>query len=587
MNRNEYAIRLIQIFSVVLNMAVFLAVIAQYPPCFYTNDDYRMMTIAAGAYTGTPSADMVFMMYPVGMLLAGLYSVTTKIPWYGVFTMLCMFIPSCIFCHYIVKKAYLKKCTVLGVILYLFLFVFVIRKYICLPQFTLTSAFMGTGAVALFHEMPEKKNKKHIALAVLCSAAAFAVRPKAFYLLLPLIGLIMIVRIINEKELKKSFIVSCLSILMICGCIYIVDYDASNRNAEYQYFEEFNEARSEVYDYGGVPFYYDNLSFYTENGINERIYRALAARYLDLDDSVDADTFGVIGNYMKDIRENSGSIIDKVKIAFEENIEYWLDSGDEIVKYSTVFVLLLLSVTLIFFITKKRMNIIFPAATAGLLLESLFFMYSGRIVVRIVDALLLPLGVIGCLAVLDVLIVRKETISEIWSRYLKDKKKWITGILVIGSVGFLGYSVLSSLNVAMAEKYYSVTVTQNSRSNSLKNYAELHSDSFFFYDSNDFISCTEYLFKTYDEGKILNHDSLGSWNVCAPTYYERNEQFGFTTPIEGLINAEEDVYFVTISSPKLGISKLLKEKYNKTLMLADTISSDNYSLYIYMVVDDD
>lgn len=141
-------------------MAVFLAVIAQYPPCFYTNDDYRMMTIAAGAYTGTPSADMVFMMYPVGMLLAGLYSVTTKIPWYGVFTMLCMFIPSCIFCHYIVKKAYLKKCTVLGVILYLFLFVFVIRKYICLPQFTLTSAFMGTGAVALFHEMPEKKEQK-------------------------------------------------------------------------------------------------------------------------------------------------------------------------------------------------------------------------------------------------------------------------------------------------------------------------------------------------------------------------------------------------------------------------------------------
>lgn len=587
MNRNNYFVRLIQIFSVVLNIAVFLAVIASYPPCFYTNDDYRMMTIAAGAYTGTPSADVVFMTYPVGLLLSGLYSLTTRIPWYGVFMMLCMFIPGCIFCHYIVKKAYLKNRTVLGVILYLLLFVFVIRKYICLPQFTLTSAFMGTGAAVLFHEMPKAENKKQIALAVLCSVIAFSVRPKTFYLLLPLIIFIMIVRSIDERELRKSFIVSCLSILVFGGCIYIVDYAAANRNEEYQYFEEFNKARSAVYDYGGVPFYYDNLSFYTENGINERVYRVLAARYLDLDASVDAHTFEIIGNYISDIRENSGSISDKVKIAFEENMEYWLDAGDEIVKYSTVFILLLLSVTLILSMRRKKLNIIFPAATAGLLLESLILMFSGRMVVRIVDALLLPLGVIGCLTVLDALGEKTETIREIGARYLEDKKKLISGILIMGAVGFIGYSVLVSLNIAMAEKYYSVTVTQNSRSNCLKNYAKMHPDSFFFYDSNDFISCTEYLFKTYDKGEILNHDSLGSWNICAPTYYERNEQFGFHTSIEGLINEEEEVFFVTTSSPKLGITKLLKEKYNKTLMLADMISSDNYSIYIYMVVNDD
>ncbi|MBR3996548.1 MAG: hypothetical protein IKI97_14885, partial [Clostridia bacterium] len=60
-----------------------MLVIANNPPVWYTNDDFRMMTIVSGAYTGTPSADIVFMRYPIGLVLSGLYSITTLIPWYG------------------------------------------------------------------------------------------------------------------------------------------------------------------------------------------------------------------------------------------------------------------------------------------------------------------------------------------------------------------------------------------------------------------------------------------------------------------------------------------------------------------------
>lgn len=589
-NRNDKkSIRLILLFSVVFNLLAFLLVIAIYPPVWYTNDDYRMMTIVSGAYTGTPNADIVFMRYPIGLMLSGLYTLTTQIPWYGIFTMLCMFIPCCVFCHYIVKKAYLKNRTLLGVCIYVFAFLFLIRKYICLPQFTLTSAFMGVGAIVLLYEMPSNKNIKHIVLAVICAVISFSVRSKGFYLLLPVMALIIIVRLVNEKGTKiwKSFISVCLAVVVLCGSVYAVDYLAWNRSEEYQQFKSFNIARSMVYDYGSIPSYYDNMPFYVSNGISETAYRSISARYLDLEESVDTVTLEAVGDYIKEIRTESGSFAERLKKAFEETIEYWLDSGDEIVKYSAIFVFVLLGIYLIYSIKKKRLNIVFPLAVAGFVLESVYLKFSGRLIVRLVDMLLLTSGIVGCLAIVDMLDVKKTSVTEYISSLWKKKKDFVCLSLVALSVVSVAFFSVASLNKALKGKYYSATVTQNSRLTTLKNYAKFYPDSFFFYDSGDFISCTEYVFKTYDEGEILNHDSMGSWNCNSPTYFERNAQFGFTTSADGLTNDECDVYFVTTTDPKMGITKTLKDNYNKKLQLVDSVQSNNYVLHIYMVVDDD
>ena len=53
--------RCILAFSILFNALLFALVIANNPPVWYTNDDFRMMTIVSGAYTGTPSADIIFM----------------------------------------------------------------------------------------------------------------------------------------------------------------------------------------------------------------------------------------------------------------------------------------------------------------------------------------------------------------------------------------------------------------------------------------------------------------------------------------------------------------------------------------------
>ncbi len=589
-NRNDKkSIRLLLLFSVVFNLVAFLLVIAIYTPVWYTNDDYRMMTIVSGAYTGSPNADIVFMRYPIGLMLSALYSLTTQIPWYGLFTMLCMFVPSCIFCHYIVKKAYLKNRTLLGVCIYALAFLFLIRKYICLPQFTLTSAFMGVGAIVLLLEMPSNKNIKQIVLAVICAVISFSVRSKGFYLLIPAMALIIIVRLVNEKGTKiwQPFVSVCLAVIVLCGSVYAVDYLAWNRSEGYQQFKSFNIARSTVYDYGSIPSYYDNMPFYVSNGISETAYRSISSRYLDLEESVDTATLEAIGDYIKEIRTGSGSFTKRLNKAFEETIEYWLDSGDEIVKYSAIFVFVLLGIYLIYSIKKKKLNVVFPLVVAGFVLESVYLEFSGRLIVRLVDMLLLSAGVVGCLAIVDVLEVKKTTVTEYISALWKKKKDFVCLSLVALSVVAVVFLSVINLNTALKDKYYSATVTQNSRLDTLKNYAKLNPDSFFFYDSGDFISCTEYVFKTYDEGEILNHDSMGSWNCNSPTYFERNAQFGFTSSAHGLTNDDCDVYFVTTTDPKISITKTLKDNYNKKLQMVDAIQSNNYVLHIYMVVDDD
>jgi len=96
---------LLFICSFVMNTALFLLNISFYNCVFATNDDYRMSLIVSGAYTGKPSANLVFMKYPVALLMSSLYRITTAVPWYGIGTMLCIFVPSCIICHFMLRES--------------------------------------------------------------------------------------------------------------------------------------------------------------------------------------------------------------------------------------------------------------------------------------------------------------------------------------------------------------------------------------------------------------------------------------------------------------------------------------------------
>lgn len=578
--------RLIFCMSVFFNTLFFLAAIAHNPPSWYTNDDFRMMTIVSGAYSGTPSPDIVFMRYPVGLLLSGLYRITTNVPWYGIFTMLCMFAPSYFFCYYIIKKAYEKNRVSLGIILYFLLFMFFIQKYICLPQFTLTSAFLGVGAFALLHEMPDVNNKRHIALAALFAVLSFSVRSKAFYLILPALLWIIAVRILKDKQDKRKYILWGIFTFGMCLTVLIVDMAAWSR-PDYAEFKKFKEVRAEIYDYGSIPGYYENMPFYKENKISEVTYRAISGRFLDVDETVNTETLTTISAYMKDIRAAKKSIVEGAFSALKNGLSKWYYSADQTIKYSAIFVTVLFFLCIVLSVKKRRLEIIYPIIAAGMILEITFLEFNGRVMARLIDLMMLIMSVSGCFAVIDLADKRTAPLADCISCFKKDRVKafCLCGLLCAAAL----FTTVGILNMQddLDNKSVSLRQTINSKLEALMQYTEKYPDAFFFYDSNDFISSTGYVFKTYEKNKVLNNESTGSWNSHSPLYYERNRKFGFETAIEGLTSSETEVYFITTSSPKMGISKTLKDVYNKELTEVDKIQTAKDILYVYMVIDDE
>ncbi len=572
--------------SVFFNAVFFLAAIAHNPPNWYTNDDFRMMTIVSGAYSGTPSPDIVFMRYPIGLFLSGLYRITANIPWYGLFTMLCMFFPSCVFCYYIVKNAYEKNRVFLGIFLYAMLFMFFIQKYICLPQFTLTSAFLGVGAFAVLHEMPDTNNTKHIFLAGIFAVLSFSIRTKAFYLLLPALIWIIAVRIFKDKKDKKKYILWGFFTFAMCFLVVAADTAAWSR-PEYAEFKKFKEVRAEVYDYGSIPGYYENMPFYKENGISEVTYRAISGRCLDFDESVNTENLTLISSYMKRIRSTEKSLFKRISLAVKNGISNWYHSGDQTIKYCAIFVTVLFFLCIAMSVKKRRFEIIYPIIAAGMGFEITFLEFNGRVMARLIDLMMLLLAVCGSLAVTELADKRTMPLGDCIN-LLKDNKvkSLCLGGLMCASFLFVTAGVCN-MQDDLDNKSLMLRKTTNSKLEALMQYTEKYPDSFFFYDTYDFISSTNYVFKTYEKNKVLNNESTGSWTSHSPLYYERNRKFGFETAIDGLTSTDVEVYFITTSSPRMGITKTLKDVYNKKLTEVDKIQAAKDILYVYMVTDDE
>lgn len=577
---------LIFCMSAFFNVLFFLTVIARNPPNWYTNDDFRMMTIVSGVYSGTPSPDIIFMRYPIGILLSGLYQVTTNIPWYGLFTMLCMYIPSCVFCYYIIKKAYEKNRIFLGIILYLLLFVFFIQKYICLPQFTLTSAFLGVGAFALLHEMPDKNNKKHIVSAALFAALSFSIRSKAFYLILPAILWVIAVRVFKDNRNKRKYILWSVFTFIMCMAVLISDMAAWSR-PEYAEFKKFKEVRAEIYDYGSIPGYYENMPFYKENGVSEVTYRAISGRFLDVDESVNTETLTLISSYMKQVRSVNKNIIKRISEAVKNGISNWYYASDQTIKYCAILVTVLFFLCIAMSVKKRKADIIFPFIVAGMILEITFLEFNGRVMARLIDLMMLTMSVSGCFAIIELSDKRTETFAECAERLKKDKVKSICLCGLLCAVFIFVMVGICNMQDDLDNKSLMLRKTTNSKTEALMQYAAKYPESFFFYDTNDFMSSTGYVFQTYEKHRVLNNESMGSWNTRSPLYYERNRKFGFETAIEGLTRTDKEVYFITTASPKMGIAKTLKDLYNKKLTEVDKIQTAKDILYVYMVTDDE
>ena len=69
-------------YSIIVVIFLGLLIFRQYPCIAYYNDEMTMKSIASGLFTGKPDGHLVYMLYPLGLILKGLYTINAKIPWF-------------------------------------------------------------------------------------------------------------------------------------------------------------------------------------------------------------------------------------------------------------------------------------------------------------------------------------------------------------------------------------------------------------------------------------------------------------------------------------------------------------------------
>jgi hypothetical protein len=269
------------------------------------NDDTTMRAIVSGEVGGTPDPHIVFMLYPVGLLLSSLYRITVAIDWYSIF-MVGMVILSLSGIMYRILSLFYGRKRKLGLIVFLVI-LFVFHRHIIMPQFTMVAAFLAAACIFWYITQREDLEKNEwlydSGICALYMFGALCVRYYVFLLMVPVMGIAFLIRTIKFPQIRRREIFFA----VVCGIVFLsllvvekVEYSSD----EYKNYISYSEARSKIYDVYGFPDYETNKQFYDSIDITKIEYESLCDYNLMLP-NVDDKTLWKIVDYQKEQKKQN------------------------------------------------------------------------------------------------------------------------------------------------------------------------------------------------------------------------------------------------------------------------------------------
>ena len=260
--------------ALISNLLILGAMAAFMRPSFETNDDIVFAELGSGL-RGVKDAHLVFQNYGLGMIYRLLYGVTGRLPWYTIVQYMILFAAFTVFTYVLISR--------LGEISGLCLFVilacgFGYEGYIHL-QFTKTAGIAAAAAVFLLLYLLEQEKYSWwgIAGGILLAVIAYMYREDQFWASCGLMagaGLLFLfdLRKYRNKKLRRLGICVLTFGVLLLSVFGVDRWDSSKyRSAEWKEYQEFNQLRSELLDYG-FPDYDSNQEIYEELGISREAY---------------------------------------------------------------------------------------------------------------------------------------------------------------------------------------------------------------------------------------------------------------------------------------------------------------------------
>lgn len=218
---------------------VFFVLMAMLLPIRYEeNDDIVMLLFASGQYTGTPEFRLVFINSIWGLLLKGLYSITTKIEWYSLLFALSHILSLSI----IMWSIFENKANKYFKYLFALFFLVMEMRFIAQFQFTTTTAILAfSGLILTLHN-----SQLRIILGLSIFAISTLIRFEAAILVLLLFVPMLVKRylVCLKKQEIKLFIYAGLVIALFYG----VNQYTYHSNTEWANYYKYNKLRSAIND---------------------------------------------------------------------------------------------------------------------------------------------------------------------------------------------------------------------------------------------------------------------------------------------------------------------------------------------------
>lgn len=539
-----------RLWKVLVFVGVLIAGLAiQFDFYYDLNDDTAIRDILSGRYTGEPSGYCIQMLYPLGWLIAVAYRAIRKISWYGLFLCLCQFGVLALIAWRLTALAKKTWMQILLLILEGVLVLGLMGRELVIVQYSITSGMCMMGAVFWYLTTPVNQKPapylRRNLVAVFLVLLSFMLRTEVCMMLMPFLLLAGLSQWAKEKKpfegtnVRKYMLVIGSALL---GILVLYSLDSfAYRSTEWTSFRIFFDARTNLYDFYGIPDYDQNLEFYQSIGLSRESYTLLQNYNFALDDSIDESLLMRIAAYQK---EQAGEQNGLYKIGGfvcrnSPKEALWLYKQHLLTFQSGVKLCILLAAYLLYFLLAcgRRKSGCGWRMILLVAIRSMLWMYL-YMVDRALNRVTTPL-LITEFALLSAWIIQEvlemEGTESINSIQVMKKAGVVSLLLLCGLTGTV-------INMDSTGQEYEMREEANARWNALTSYCredEEHYYSIDVYSSTSYHG-VPYSDKLFEESDNLyrNYDICGGWAAKSPLTRTKQLKSGIKGLEEALLTGE-------------------------------------------------
>ncbi len=553
-----------------------------YSYTYGVNDDAFIGSVLIGKLTGSPDAHVVYIKYPLAAILTILFKIFPTVNWHFALLISCFVI--CVFLVNFRIFNNLKKLSnkIILSCIFMLCFWFCLAKQITMIHYSMCAGVLVGTAIFYFLTIKYESTKLNIALnyivALLLLFTGYALRSRTVFMLMPLAIVAFIYKFIKAKPIftKKNivrWIIFPIVLFIGIGGIEVL-HNAQYKSDAWKDFLEFNDARTTIYDFYGLPEYEANKKLYESVGVDKTRQYMYEQYYLEFLDGTSEDMLTKVANYQENKVDKNlpfGKRVVKTLKEFPKNI--FAKKYQPISIFVIALFVLLLVASIIF---KKNRSLLFLVlAFIATLIPWGYMIYMNKPVERVTYGI----WVANLVTMIGLII---DNVSEINEKLPVVDKNLVKVIAksVVSTIIIIALLLGIGLNYKKVQKYVNGSIESGHVREKLETFCKEHPENLYIYDTQTF-NTLGYDKKSMD-GTFLNLVWPGGWCARMANLESIWPKFGIND-LERDIVEKDNIYLVAYSDIDITYwTDFYQSNYKKGVLTKvdeKTFEGINFSIY--------